>query len=233
MALTAATNSAVVLERVETPRGELVLRRDGEDFEVISNGVFLMDTRNGESERLLVRRALDHGGVRSILIGGLGVGFSLLEALSDPRVSAVFVAELEPTVVGWHRERLRHLTGDALADPRAQVVVGDVYELMRDCDEVYDAICLDVDNGPSWTVSESNDRLYGDAGTALLAGRLHAGGVLTVWSATRSAAYEQVLRRHFGKVDVVEVPVSRGEPDVVFTARAAVTQTQGRDSDSS
>jgi spermidine synthase len=105
--------------------------------------------------------------------------------------------------------------------------------VLRSSPTQYDAICLDVDNGPEWTVTADNAGLYGDAGTALLARRLRPGGVLTVWSAARSPAYEGVLARHFGKVEVVEVPVARGEPDVVFAATKAVAQTLGRDSDSS
>src|SRR3954471_20013401 len=85
-------DAAELLERVETARGELVLRRAGEHFEVISNGVFLMDTRDGRSERMLVRAALETvPGARSMLIGGLGVGFSLLEAVSDPQLDRIDV----------------------------------------------------------------------------------------------------------------------------------------------
>lgn len=224
--------AAEVVDRVETPRGELVLRQHGEHYEVISNGTFLMDTRNGESERLLVRAALERTAVRSMLVGGLGVGFSMVEALLGLGVAQVVVVEIEPTIVGWHRRHLAHITGDALADPRTALVIADLATFLRDDVRTYDAICLDVDNGPEWTVTAANAGLYGDEGTALLANRLNAGGVLTVWSATRSPAYEQVLRRYFGNVEVIEVPVARGEPDVVFAATQAVKQTRGRDSDS-
>ncbi|HET9944209.1 MAG TPA: hypothetical protein VFR56_01055, partial [Actinomycetes bacterium] len=114
----------VVLERTTTPRGELVLRRVGEHLEVVSNGVFLMDTRDGRSERLLVRAALDvHPDPRRLLIGGLGVGFSLVEAVAEPALTAIDVVEIEPDLVGWHATHLGHLTGAALADPRVRVVV--------------------------------------------------------------------------------------------------------------
>ncbi|MGN6474280.1 MAG: hypothetical protein ACTHK4_11620 [Mycobacteriales bacterium] len=225
---------AVVLDRVETPRGELVLRRDGDHFEVISNGMFLMDTRNGESERALVREALKRTATPGrVLIGGLGVGFSLIEALADERVARVIVVEIEPTIIGWHERHFANLTSAAFSDERSAVVQADVIKLLRSSSETFDAICLDIDNGPDWTVTDANAALYGDDGTGLLARRLRPGGVLTVWSAARSSAYQQVLDRHFGKVDVVEIPVLRGEPDVVFAASDAVAQTQGRDSDSS
>ena len=103
-----------MVEVVETVRGrggELVLRRDGEALEVIENGVFLMDTRNGESERLLVTRALTPGA--HVLIGGLGVGFSLRAAL-DAGAASVVVVEREPAVIAWNRSGpLRTVRGDA------------------------------------------------------------------------------------------------------------------------
>ncbi|HVS68362.1 MAG TPA: hypothetical protein VHE56_07400 [Mycobacteriales bacterium] len=224
----------VVIDRVVTARGELVLRRDQEHFEVISNGVFLMDTRNGESERRLVREALSRAAKpRGVLIGGLGVGFSLVEALSDERVARVTVVEIERRIVEWHDKYLQAITGKARTDERTEIVIADIAEVLRSGEQHFDAICLDIDNGPDWTVTDANTGLYGDEGTALLASRLRPGGVLTVWSAARSSAYQQVLARHFGKVEVMEIPVPRGEPDVVFAATSAVAQTLGRDSDSS
>ncbi|HVU61845.1 MAG TPA: hypothetical protein VHD58_09370 [Mycobacteriales bacterium] len=227
---------ALTLARVETPRGELVLRKAGEHFEVISNGVFLMDTRNGQSERLLVRAALTRlqsNAAWRVLIGGLGVGFSLREALADERVARVTVVEIEATIVDWHERHLRHLTGEARGDNRTEIVIADIADLLQSSSAQYDAICLDIDNGPDWTVSEANTELYGDTGVALLARRLNPDGVLTVWSAAGSATYVEVLGRHFGNVEVIEVPVARGAPDVVFVATNPVAQTLGRDSDSS
>jgi len=92
-----------VIARVGTPRGELVLRRAGDGVELISNGTVLMDTCDGRSERLLVEAALGrHDAPQDVLPGGLGVGFSLLAALSDTRVRHVTVAEIEPALVEWH-----------------------------------------------------------------------------------------------------------------------------------
>jgi spermidine synthase len=234
MALTRPGGTALVLDRAQTPRGELVLRQEGEHFEVISNGVFLMDTRNGESEKILIRAALERAAQpRTILIGGLGVGFSLIEALQDERVARVTVAEIEPTIIRWHDEHLASISKTAMDDERSQVVRADIAAMLRSSEETYDAICLDVDNGPDWTVTEANEALYGDEATAQAAERLNPGGVLTVWSAARSPNYERVLARHFGNVEVIEVAVPRGEPDVVFIAARPVAQTQGRDSDSS
>ena len=211
-----------VLDRVMTPRGELVLRRLGDDFELISNGVFLMDTRDGRSERALVREAVRrHPAPRRLLIGGLGVGFSLLEALEHPEVEQVVVVEIEQALVDWHATYLRERTGSALADPRVQVVVADVSDHLTASPAGYDAISLDVDNGPDWTVSVENTGLYGEAGITVCAGALAPGGVLAVWSAAPAPHYEQLLRQQLDDVQVVEIPayVERSAPDVIFLGR--------------
>ncbi|WP_344394904.1 spermidine synthase [Actinomadura alba] len=211
----------IVIHRAEgATGGELILRRVGDDYEVISNGVFLMDTRNGESERLLVRAALERlpgaGPVR-MLIGGLGVGFSLAEALRSPGVT-VTVVELEPAVIGWHAAHLAPFSEGALEDPRVTVERADLPAFLRGTPERYEAICLDIDNGPEWTVTAGNADLYGPAGLDLLGGRLAAGGVLAVWSAGAAPAFESRLRARFTAVEVREVPVPRGEPDIVYLA---------------
>lgn len=208
-----------VLERRDGAHGELALRGDGEHFEIISNGVFLMDTRCGASERLLVRAALDRlTGPAHVLIGGLGVGFSLAEAVDEPRVSAVTVLECEPAVIGWHATHLRSRTGGALDDPRVRVHCADLVGWLRADACTFDALCLDIDNGPQWTVAEANAALYEPAGLRLLASRLRPGGVLTVWSAAACAAFEARLRARFTAVAGLAVPVARGEPDVVYLA---------------
>jgi spermidine synthase len=210
--------------RVAAASGELVLRRAGEHYEIISNGCFLMDTRAGESERLLVRTALDalaDTPAPRVLVGGLGVGFSLREALADPRVAHVTVVEREPRVVEWGRGPLAPFSGHALADPRVSVVTSDLVAWVRSpaTTERFDALCLDIDNGPDWTVTDGNASLYDDAGLDALRARLLPGGVLTVWSATASPAFAERLRGRFAQVTVHRVAVPRGEPDVVFVAR--------------
>jgi spermidine synthase len=208
------------VERLRTPRGELVLRRRGKTVEIISNGVFLMDTSDGRSERLLVRAALDAVAQPGrVLIGGLGVGFSLREALADARVERVVVAEIEQAVVDWHASHLAAASGGGLADPRVEVVTTDVIDLLQRDRSTYDAICLDIDNGPVWTVTESNASLYSDEGTALLVSRLAPRGALSVWGAAPSPAYEEVLVRHLDEVRVLTTEVERGEPDVVWVGR--------------
>lgn len=223
------TGRPEVVERVVTARGELALRRAGDHYEVISNGVFLMDTRGGDSERLLVRAALAAvpDGAR-LLIGGLGVGFSLDEAVRSERPGRITVVEVEPALVAWHRGHLRRFSGAALADPRVEVVTADLVAWLRDTGQRFGAICLDIDNGPEWTTFEQNAALYTDAGLALLRSRLVPGGALAVWSAAASEAFAGRLRRHVGEVSVHRVPVPRGEPDVVYMARRRDDGDDGR-----
>lgn len=206
-----------VVETIAGRGGELVLRRDGEAFEVIENGVFLMDTRNGESERLLVTGALIPGA--AVLIGGLGVGFSLRAAL-DAGAGSVVVVEREPAVIAWNRSGpLRTVHGDALADPRVTVVEADLVPWLASTSDRFDALCLDIDNGPEWTVTEGNAQLYSSSGLTRLASLLNPGGVLAVWSAGAAPSFAARLRAHFASVREVAVEVPRGEPDVLWFAR--------------
>jgi spermidine synthase len=213
---------AVVVERVVTPRGELALRRVGMHHEIIHNGVFLMDTRNGASERLLVRAALAacrRPRVR-VLLGGLGVGFSLDEALRHPAVTEVAVVEVEEAIIRWHATHFGPHARTALEDPRTRVVNADLTAWLADGADRFDAICLDVDNGPDWTVTAGNAVLYTGEGLSLLRRRLVPGGVLAVWSAMAAPAFEAALRHHFAGVQVHLVEVPRGDPDHVYVAHA-------------
>lgn len=213
--------TAEVLERVAGECGELVLRSDGTDLEVIANGMFLMDTRNGESERLMVTAAADSvPGTSKVLIGGLGVGYSLRAALDHPGVGEILVVERERAVVEWNRTGpLREVHGDALADERVRVVTDDLSRRLRGSDECFDALCLDIDNGPEWTVTGGNGSLYRASGLEMLARHLNPGGVLAVWSAGASSAFTAALRERFNEVRVLEVPAPRGEPDIIWLAR--------------
>jgi spermidine synthase len=206
----------VVVDRRTTPRGELVLRRAGEHFEVIANGTFLMDTRDGRSERELVRRAIAGRDRVRILIGGLGVGFSLAEALASPACAEVVVCELEPAVVEWARG---HLGGCGLDDPRVRVRLGDVRDALETAAGRFDAVCLDVDNGPGWLVHEHNAALYTDAGIERLHACLRPGGRLCVWASAPDASFEARLRARFAHVEAVAVPARRGPDDVIYAAR--------------
>lgn len=213
--------SPVTLDRREGPYGEVVLRRRDEHFEIIANGTFLMDTSDGRSERLLIDAALDAlpagRTAPSVLIGGLGVGFSLAHAAADPRWGRIAVVERESAIIDWHRNGpLAPLSAEALADPRTEVLHTDLVAHLRTSTETYDALCLDIDNGPDWTVTEDNGSLYSPAGLAACKDRLTPGGVLAVWSAQPSSTFEDSLRNAgFSAVRTEEIRVARGVPDVV------------------
>ncbi|WP_171168802.1 spermidine synthase [Streptomyces sp. I05A-00742] len=235
---------AITLDRRDGPYGEVVLRRRGDAppvYEIIANGCFLMDTSDGRSERLLVEAALaalPAGRPEpSVLIGGLGVGFSLAHAAAEPRWGRITVVEREPAVVDWHRTGpLSAVSAAALADPRVRIAEADLLAFLRTgsdgSDESfgpapdhftppphYDAICLDIDNGPDWTVTEDNKGLYSPAGLASCRARLRPGGVLAVWSAQPSERFEDALRNAgFAGVTTEEITVARGVPDVVHLA---------------
>ncbi|MGW8749119.1 spermidine synthase [Streptomyces sp. NPDC055794] len=212
-----------VLDRREGPYGEVVLRRHGALLQIIANGCFLMDTSDGRSERRLVDAAADalagSGGRTAphLLIGGLGVGFSLAHAAADRRWGRIAVVEREPAVIDWHRTGpLSALSARALADPRTKIVEADLVAYVNETSDTYDALCLDIDNGPGWTVTEGNDGLYGPSGLAGCARLLRPGGVLAVWSAQPSPEFEETLRNAgFQQVRTEEIPVARGVPDVV------------------
>ncbi|WEH15333.1 spermidine synthase [Streptomyces sp. VNUA24] len=217
------TDEPEVIDRREGPYGEVVLRRHGELLQIIANGCFLMDTSDGRSERLLVDAALDALDGRSrpsVLIGGLGVGFSLAHAAADLRWGTITVVEREPSVIEWHRAGpLSVVSARALRDARTAIVEADLVAYVNETSDTFDALCLDIDNGPDWTVSESNGNLYSPAGLASCARVLRPGGVLAVWSAQPSPEFEETLRNAgFQQVRTEEIEVARGVPDVVHLA---------------
>ncbi|KOV20721.1 spermidine synthase [Streptomyces sp. XY431] len=222
--------AVVTLDRREGPFGEVALRRRGQDYEIIANGCFLMDTADGRSERLLIGVALEEldrtGPVArpSLLIGGLGVGFSLAHAAAEPRWGRIAVVERESAIIDWHRSGpLAAFSAGALEDERVEVLHTDLLEYLAGADGArYDALCLDIDNGPDWTVTDGNAGLYGADGLAVLRHRLEPGGVLAVWSARPSPDFEEELRAAgFSDVVTHEIEVARGVPDVVHLARRA------------
>ncbi|WP_433161428.1 hypothetical protein [Kribbella sp. CA-247076] len=194
--------------RAVSERGELVLRRrtDDDALELRVNGVFVMDDVETSSEELLASAAL--ASVRRperVLVGGLGLGYTVRALLADPRVGAIVVAEIEPELVAWMRTGL---VPSVLDDPRVSVVVGDVRDVVLAQDDAsLDAVLLDVDNGPDFLVYNENSAIYAPAFLAECASRLRTGGVLTVWSSSVSVDLEDAVASVFGTCAVRPVPV--------------------------
>jgi predicted membrane-bound spermidine synthase len=176
----------IIVDRVPTSGGaELVLARRGDEWIIKADRELLMSSRVHHSEEELAAMALERAPhCRSLLVGGLGLGFTLRAALDRlPRQARVVVAELSPQLVAWNRGPLAPLAGRPLDDRRVEVAVGDVFTRISARPAAWDVILLDVDNGPRALCRPGNDRLYGDRGLAACRAALRPGGVLGVWSA--------------------------------------------------
>ncbi|HYQ80734.1 MAG TPA: hypothetical protein VEP68_04485 [Anaeromyxobacteraceae bacterium] len=178
--------------RARAPDGtEMALCRRGEEWVVRYAGRVLMSSRAHGSEDALATLALSRARrLRTILVGGLGLGYTLRAALDRaPAEARVVVAEVVPEIVAWNRGSVAHLCGRPLDDPRVSVQVRDVAALVAEARGAFDAILLDVDNAPGSPVLRGNDRLYGDVGVRTCRRALAAGGVLAVWSAGPDERY--------------------------------------------
>jgi spermidine synthase len=188
----------------------LLLYRGKDDFFIKLNaGQELMSSRKHGSEDALGAlpcRRLKNPAAARVLIGGLGMGFTLAAALREvgPR-AVVTVAELIPEVVEWNRGPLGECSGRPLDDPRTRVCVGDVVKLLRRSPSGFDAIALDIDNGPEGLTRDGNDWLYSEPGIAAAHRALRPGGILAYWSGGPDRAFFDRLRR--SGLAVEEVPV--------------------------
>ena len=178
--------------------GELRLKQRGSEFSIMLGSNELMNSRLSGSEEALATLSYDKlkGRPRpSILIGGLGMGFTLRAALAVvPKDAAVVVAELVPAVVSWARGPMAEVFKGCLDDPRVGIHQGDVAELIRSSRAKFDAILLDVDNGPDGLTRQSNDGLYDFAGLKAARDALRPGGVLAVWSSGPDASFTRRVR---------------------------------------
>ena len=180
--------------------GTLKLMRRGEDeFSITLGHNELMNSRLKGSEEALATLAIERIGQRPkprLLIGGLGMGFTLRAALSAlPGDAEIVVAELIPAVIAWARGPLAPIFAGCLDDPRVSIREADVATAIREGSSRYDAILLDVDNGPDGLMVEANDRLYDHAGLSYAKAALRSGGVLAVWSAGPDRNFTQRLRQ--------------------------------------
>ena len=204
----------MVVGRARIPLGgELVLLRCNRDFSIQLGDEELMGSTDHGSEEALATLAAERlprlDG--TVLIGGLGMGFTLDAALKTWGAEAgIVVAELVPEVLAWARGPLNHLFASSLADPRVSVALSDVHDVIIAADELFDAILLDVDNGPDWFVREANDRLYSVRGLRRAANALRPDGVLAVWSSYPDDDFARDLARTGFHVDEVLVPAYAG-----------------------
>jgi spermidine synthase len=188
------------LGEARTPDGTILalFRHDG-DYVIRAGGAELMSTRHHHSEDALAELACrplgDHAGARA-LIGGLGLGFTLKKALRIlPADATIVVAELVRAVIDWNERPDYDLAGAALRDPRVELRHADVAVVLRESLGAWDAIMLDVDNGPDPMTTSGNGALYGDAGVRMSAAALRPGGRLVYWSAQDDLGFERTLRR--------------------------------------
>ena len=223
----------VEVARAESPRGEVVLRErhDPEAWpnasavlELRVNGVFVMDTVETSSEKGLATVALkqvEHP--RSVLVGGLGLGFTVHEVLSDPRVERVSVVEIEDALVGWMRDGTVPHGPAYLADERLNVVVADIRTAMAEATpEAYDLVLLDVDNGPGFLVHDGNAEVYQRDFLEQAAAAVRPGGALVVWSSAESPPLQREMHEVFGNAVAVPYDValqSRDEQYWVYLSR--------------
>jgi spermidine synthase len=201
------------LERLgtaRTPNGtELVLYRHDGAYLIRADGVELMSTRRHLSERRLAEVACEPlrevAGAR-VLIGGLGLGFTLRAALETLRDDAeVVVAELVPEVIEWNADPAYDLSADAMRDPRVRVVQQDVIDVLREHPSAFDAIMLDTDNGPAGMLMSESERLYAGRGVAATIAALRPGGRIAYWSVGDDPRFERLLRHRKLEVQTLRV----------------------------
>jgi spermidine synthase len=188
-----------VLERTRTADGtELILTRHTTEYAILADGRRLMSSLMHRSEEALAELGCERARTLSeprVLVGGLGMGYTLRAALDVlPQTAIVLVAERVGAVVAWNRGPLGALAGHPLEDPRVRIEERDVAAVMRSNEGAFDAVLLDVDNGPIALSATSNAGLYEDPGIAVARASLRSGGVLAVWSVAENRRFERRLR---------------------------------------
>ena len=216
----------VQLDSARTPDGaqELRLKRRGAEFSIMLGTNELMNSRLSGSEEALATLSSERLARRArpkILIGGLGMGFTLRAALAAFGTdAAITVAELVPAVVAWARGPMSEIFGGCLDDPRVAIHEADVGQLIGADKAAWDAILLDVDNGPEGIVHKGNDRLYSAVGLATALAALRPGGLLAVWSQGPDSGFTRRLKQTGFAVEEISVRAraKRGARHVIWIA---------------
>lgn len=207
----------IELGRAKVPGGgEFRLMQRGTEFTIFAGTIGLMSSRQAGSEEAMSNLAAERIGGRPgvrVLIGGLGMGFTLRTALAKFRPDAeIIVAELVPEIAGtWARGPLAHIHGDSLEDPRLTLSIGDVGNVMTRDVSKFDAILLDVDNGPEGLSRPGNDALYSHAGIAKAKAALRPGGMLAVWSVAPDPQFTKRLQQSGMKVEELKARAHGGK----------------------
>jgi spermidine synthase len=205
---------------------ELRLFRHSDDYMIVLGANQLMSSRMSGSEEALARMTCERlrdDAAPHLLLGGYGMGFTLRAALAflGPG-SQVTVAELVPEIIDWARGPMATLTGGCLDDPRVHLVAGDVAAVIAAAVSCYDAILLDVDNGPDGLTRAANDKIYSMKGLALAKAALKPGGILAIWSAAPDAIFSRRLKDAGFKVEELSVRArsnGKGPRHVLWFAR--------------
>lgn len=218
----------IILESVPTPDGILELRqRDTKDFLIMIGPQVLMNSQANRSEIVLGQLACNHLTLKEsprVLVGGLGMGFTLKAVLDClPASASVIVAELNPVVCQWCQGPLAILTDQAVSDPRVKISIGDVADYIRKSavngsDQRFDAIVLDLYRGPHSQTHKQNDPLYGSRAIENAKAALKPGGVLTVWGENYDEGFDKRLKSA-GFTVTCERPGRGGLRHVVFVAK--------------
>ena len=218
----------VEIARAESERGELVLRERQENggptaLELRANGVFVMDTLETSSEEALANAALDLvAEPRDVLVGGLGLGYTMHQVLADQRVERCSVVEIEPALVEWMRDGTVPHGPEMLADERANPVVADIAAAVAEAsDASYDLVLLDVDNGPGHLVHDHNADLYRPPFLTEVRRMLRPGGAVAIWAADASPALEATLEQVFGNAETTGYDVTLQDRDEKYWLHVA------------
>ncbi|NDW04824.1 spermine/spermidine synthase domain-containing protein [Jiella pacifica] len=195
--------------------GDMKLMRRGTEYSIMLGRIELMNSRLSGSEEALAKLSVEKIAGRpspTILVGGLGMGFTLRALLAvAPADARIVVVELVPAVVEWARGPMAHLHAGSLDDPRVEIVVRDVAAVIGEATSRFDAILLDVDNGPEGLTSDANDALYTGKGLGEARRALKSGGVLAVWSQGPDERFAARFRRGGFAVEEIRVKAHRGK----------------------